>query len=126
MTKCIGPISPEQVWQRRPRIFPPSHLLSAFKNGNERWASGIPPVLIKNARIRTGEENIEHGDVFMEKGFVAAGLLPRSLLRHIKYLDIKVEIINAHGHWLTPVLVDIHSHLGVWSVPSLGSAASMG
>jgi hypothetical protein len=34
----------------------------------------------------------------------------------------KAQIVDAHGRWLTPGLVDIHSHLGVNSAPSLSGA----
>ncbi|KAF5323787.1 hypothetical protein D9619_012926 [Psilocybe cf. subviscida] len=109
-----------------PASFTPSSRLRSADRGNERWVPGTPPVLIKNARIWTGEEIIEHGDVFVERGLVvAAGFLPPSLLYHIKSLegtDTKVEIIDAHGRWLTPGLVDIHSHLGVNSAPALSGA----
>jgi imidazolonepropionase-like amidohydrolase len=73
------------------------------------------PVLIVNATILTGTgERIENGSLLISEGrieqvgdgtgsFEADG----------------AEIIDAGGRWLTPGLIDVHSHLGVYPSPGV-------
>ncbi|KAK7051210.1 hypothetical protein VNI00_004710 [Paramarasmius palmivorus] len=74
------------------------------------------PILIRNATIWTGEVagelEIVFGDVLFDKGIirsVGAG----------SNLGGRVEEINVNGAWVTPGIVDLHSHLGVSSTPVL-------
>ncbi|KAF5371160.1 hypothetical protein D9758_004120 [Tetrapyrgos nigripes] len=89
---------------------------------SDRFEPGTKPVLIKRATIWTGERNgteIVTGDVLLDKGMIKA-------FGHIKTSTIlkhgHVEIIDAAGAWLTPGIVDLHSHLGVDSSPELSGA----
>ena len=34
-----------------------------------------------------------------------------------------LQIIDAKGHWLTPGIIDVHSHLGVYPSPSIASTS---
>ena len=34
-----------------------------------------------------------------------------------------LQIIDATGHWLTPGIIDVHSHLGVYPSPSIASTS---
>ena len=74
--------------------------------------------------IWTGARNgteIVYGDVLLDKGLVVAvGYIPPSLLddaRQSARSEIRVEDLG--GAWVTPGLVDLHSHLGVMSAPFL-------
>lgn len=71
-------------------------------------------VLITNATILTGTgERIDQGDILVRNGkIVEIGT------------DLKVDIlktIDAEGKWLTPGIIDVHSHLGVYPSPSVES-----
>jgi imidazolonepropionase-like amidohydrolase len=82
---------------------------------------GTPPVLLRNGMIWTGARNgteIVYGDVLLDKGLVVAvGYIPPSLLDSVGESGIRVEDLG--GAWVTPGLVDLHSHLGVSSAPYL-------
>lgn len=75
-------------------------------------ASG--PVLIRNATVLTGDgQRLEGADVLMRDGRIAAvgpGLDAAG-----------ATVVDASGKWVTPGIIDVHSHLGVY--PSPGAAA---
>ncbi len=73
------------------------------------------PVLIRNATVLTGTgSRLDGADVLMREGrIVAVGAqldAPADALR-----------VDGTGKWVTPGLIDVHSHLGVY--PSPGAAA---
>ena len=74
--------------------------------------STSPPVLITNATVLTGTgEQLERASVLMAEGRIKAiG----------KQLDAPgdVLVIDGSGKWVTPGIIDIHSHLGVYPSPS--------
>ncbi|TDL21140.1 hypothetical protein BD410DRAFT_316586 [Rickenella mellea] len=89
---------------------------------SDRFVAGTKPVLLKNAQIwtaaRNGTETI-YGNVFLDGGIVkAVGYIPPSMLR-----DREIRVQNVRGSWVTPGLVDLHSHIGVYSAPSLRGAS---
>lgn len=70
-------------------------------------------VLFRNANILTGTgERIDGGDILIRNGEIEA--IGESL-------DAPTEatVIDAEGQWLTPGLIDVHSHLGVFSSPGV-------
>jgi imidazolonepropionase-like amidohydrolase len=74
-------------------------------------ASG--PVLIEHATVLTGTgERLDDADVLLENGKVAAvgrGLnAPGDAVR-----------VDARGKWVTPGIIDVHSHLGVYPSPGV-------
>jgi imidazolonepropionase-like amidohydrolase len=70
-----------------------------------------PPTLIRNATILTGTgEKIENGAILLRDGRIAA-------IGTAIDAPEDAEIIDASGKWLTPGLIDIHSHLGVYPAP---------
>ncbi|NQZ10819.1 MAG: amidohydrolase [Algicola sp.] len=70
--------------------------------------------LIKNATVLTGTgERLDNADVLLENGKVKA--VGKNLSA-----NGAVEI-NAQGKWITPGLIDVHSHLGVYPKPSVES-----
>jgi hypothetical protein len=103
---------------------PPQSFSTAARMENDRFVPGTPPVLLKDASIWTGAGNgteIVHGDVLLDRGLVVAvGHIPPSLLDSVRQssrTEIRVEDLG--GAWVTPGLVDLHSHLGVFNAPSL-------
>lgn len=72
-----------------------------------------PPVLIQGATVLTGTgERLESADVLIVNGHIQAvgrGLSAPSGAR----------TISAQGRWVTPGLIDIHSHLGVYPSPGV-------
>ncbi|KAF8076559.1 carbohydrate esterase family 9 protein [Lyophyllum atratum] len=83
---------------------------------SDRYERGTNATLIKNAMIFTGENNgrvVIHGNIFLDKGIVKSiGKVPRYLLG-----APNVTVVDAKRAWVTPGLVDLHSHLGVLSAP---------
>ncbi|KAH8116645.1 composite domain of metallo-dependent hydrolase [Phellopilus nigrolimitatus] len=99
---------------------------STFSNrtSSDRFALGSKPTLIRNATIWTGRTNgleIIEGDILLDTGIIkAVGTVEEALLQQ---LDHAVEIIDADGAWITPGIVDLHSHLGLLSAPKLNGAS---
>ncbi|KAL5631170.1 hypothetical protein ACGC1H_006866 [Rhizoctonia solani] len=87
---------------------------------SERWEPGTPPTLIQNATIWTGGDDGNEtlvGDVLLDKGIIkAVGRVPPALLDAV---GSKLVVKNVHGAWVSPAINDMHSHLGVSSVPEL-------
>jgi imidazolonepropionase-like amidohydrolase len=79
--------------------------------------ASAPATLIQNAVVLTGTgSRLEHGDVLIEDGKIAAvgtGLSPPAGAR----------IVDAKGRTVTPGIIDIHSHLGVYATPSVEASA---
>jgi imidazolonepropionase-like amidohydrolase len=73
------------------------------------------PVLIVNATILTGTgTRIENGSLLMSAGRIEKiGEGPWS------NEDNDIQVIDASGRWLTPGLIDVHSHLGVYPSPGV-------
>ncbi|KAK7470191.1 hypothetical protein VKT23_001629 [Stygiomarasmius scandens] len=89
------------------------------RSESDRFEHGTKSVLIKNATVWTGEKVIESGDVLLDKGIIKAiGNVDES------QYDF-ADKINAYGAWLSPGIVDLHSHLGVASSPILKGASDV-
>ncbi len=78
-----------------------------------------PPTLIENATVLTGTgERLEGASVLFADGrIVAVGSSTAAAASEYA----QVEVVDATGRWLTPGLIDVHSHLGVY--PSPGAEA---
>ncbi|KAG9118853.1 hypothetical protein FRC07_006429, partial [Ceratobasidium sp. 392] len=87
---------------------------------SDRFEPGTPPTLIQNATIWTGGDDgyeIVLGDIFLDKGLIkAVGRVPDVLLDNA---GPKLVTKNVGGAWVSPAINDMHSHLGVDSVPEL-------
>jgi imidazolonepropionase-like amidohydrolase len=62
------------------------------------------------------------GDLLMHRGLIKAiGNVPLPMIQQLELgnVNLEIEIINAHGAWVTLGIVDLHSHIGVGSAPEL-------
>ncbi|KAH9948084.1 hypothetical protein B0H21DRAFT_848524 [Amylocystis lapponica] len=97
---------------------------STFNNrsGSDRFQAGTRPVYIHDATIWTGRlQGLEviRGGILIDRGLIkAVGHVPHSILPSRDDL----VYIDAKGAWVTPGLVDMHSHLGAMSSPLLNGA----
>ncbi|KDR75829.1 hypothetical protein GALMADRAFT_248549 [Galerina marginata CBS 339.88] len=86
---------------------------------SDRYAAGTPPTLLRNATIWTGlvsGHEVIVGDILLDQGLIKEfGTVKQSVLDSYKDL----VVVDAGGAWVTPGIVDLHSHLGVDSAPSL-------
>ncbi|RNF82863.1 amidohydrolase [Montanilutibacter psychrotolerans] len=76
-----------------------------------------PPVLIEHATVLDGTgQRLENADVLMQDGKVVAvgnGLqAPEGTIR-----------VDGTGKWVTPGIIDVHSHLGVYPSPGVNAHA---
>ncbi|KAI0374295.1 composite domain of metallo-dependent hydrolase [Pilatotrama ljubarskyi] len=89
---------------------------------SDRFVAGTQPTLITNATIWTGRDNgleVVHGDILLHGGIIRrVGHLQQSALDD--YADL--TRIDAQGRWVSPGIVDLHSHIGVGSSPELDGA----
>jgi imidazolonepropionase-like amidohydrolase len=71
-----------------------------------------PPLLVQGATVLTGTgDRLDGADVLIENGRIEA--VGRGLSA-----PAGARIVNAQGRWVTPGLIDIHSHLGVYASPA--------
>ncbi|WP_101927242.1 MULTISPECIES: amidohydrolase [Luteimonas] len=74
-----------------------------------------PPVLIQNATVLVGDgQRLEAGDVLLQDGRIVA--VGRDLA-----VPADAQRVDGTGKWVTPGIIDVHSHLGVY--PSPGARA---
>jgi len=76
-----------------------------------------PAYLLKNATILTGTgEQLDNSDVVFADGKVLA-------IGSALSAPQGAVIIDASGLWVTPGIIDVHSHMGVYPTPSIPSHA---
>jgi imidazolonepropionase-like amidohydrolase len=76
-----------------------------------------PPLLIRGATVLTGTgERLDDSDVLIVGGRIQA--VGRGLS-----LPAGGRTVDARGRWVTPGVIDIHSHLGVYASPSVKATA---
>jgi len=72
-----------------------------------------PPVLIQGATVLTGTgERLDGADIVIANGRI------QSIGKGLAAPD-NARVIDAHGKWVTPGIIDIHSHLGVYASPAV-------
>ncbi|KAI0746214.1 carbohydrate esterase family 9 protein [Daedaleopsis nitida] len=92
---------------------------------SDRFVGGTKPTLIMNATIWTGGDNgleVDHGDILLDGGLIKrVGLVTGERVDELEGLSAgsALDRIDAQGKWVSPGIVDLHSHLGVYSVPSV-------
>lgn len=90
---------------------------------SDRFEQGTRPTLIKNAKLWTGKKNgteVLTADILLDKGLIKSIGHLRDALSRVYGEDLVV--VDAKGAWVTPGIVDIHSHLGDASSPALSGA----
>ncbi|KAJ6553541.1 composite domain of metallo-dependent hydrolase [Mycena vulgaris] len=101
----------------KPAPAPSFHL----RTESDRFQPGTRAVLVKNTTIWTGRMDgleVLKGDIFMNGGIiVATGVVEQSLLDLLEH-----DVVDAQGAWVTPGIVDMHSHLSVGASPALSGA----
>lgn len=72
-----------------------------------------PPTLIRGATVLIGDgQRLENADVLLRDGKIAAvGTQLRA--------PAGARIVDGRGKWVTPGIIDVHSHLGVYPSPSV-------
>jgi len=123
----------DQVLAQCESITTPAGPLSSYntrhrvERGSDRHVVGTVPTFIQNAKIWTGANNgteVISGDILLDKGLIVAlGHISRDILVKVKGTNKAIEIVDAQGKWITPGLVDLHSHIGLSSAPYLSGAA---
>ncbi|PCH43667.1 hypothetical protein WOLCODRAFT_153717 [Wolfiporia cocos MD-104 SS10] len=91
---------------------------------SDRYEPGTKTYLLKNARIWTGDKNgteVLHADILIDKGIIKGiGHVRNAALQAYKEELIDIDV---NGAWVTPGIVDLHSHLGDASSPALEGAS---
>lgn len=71
------------------------------------------PVLIQNATVLTGTGvRLDNADVLMQDGKI------QSVGKGLG-APANARIVNGAGKWVTPGIIDVHSHLGVYASPGI-------
>ncbi|KAJ6455316.1 hypothetical protein C8R47DRAFT_1328912 [Mycena vitilis] len=113
---------PQCLALRDPLEPTPAFIASRATQGSDRFVTGTPPVLIRNAKILTSARNgteVVYGDILLDNGVVlGVGYIPSALRQRAN-----LHIIDVEGKWVSPGIVDVHSHLGVYSAPALEGAS---
>lgn len=94
---------------------------------NPRWSKSTNenrPTLLRNARLFDGQDFLDSKvDILMEKGLIA------SVVKHEPGSSSRdspdVHVIDLSGKYVTPGLVDMHSHHLIWTWPSFTSLADV-
>lgn len=93
------------------------------RSQSDRFVYGTKPILIQCGTIWTGNKNgteVIHGDILLDKGIIkTVGHIRRSALQAY---GSELVVIDAKDAWVTPGIIDIHSHLGDAPSPSLDGA----
>ncbi|KAG1899770.1 uncharacterized protein F5891DRAFT_1036409 [Suillus fuscotomentosus] len=106
---------------------PPPNFHDRTQSDRYADSENTPPVLVRNATIWTAANDgheVLNGDLLIHRGLIKAiGNVPLSLIRQVESKHGKLEVVDVHGAWVTPGIVDLHSHIGVGSVPELNGAS---
>ena len=75
-------------------------------------------ILFKNANIYDGESNeLQNSDLLIKDGIIQA------IGDEIAIEDEQLLIVDATGKWITPGIIDIHSHMGVYPAPGVRTSS---
>ncbi|KAJ7284154.1 carbohydrate esterase family 9 protein [Mycena rebaudengoi] len=99
--------------------------LFAKREISDRFEPGTNSTLITNATLLTGKGNdtrVEKGDLYLHNGLIKAiGSLSRQILQS----NANLTVINAMEAWVTPGLVDLHTHMGLESAPFMAGTSDV-
>ncbi|WRT68226.1 uncharacterized protein IL334_005202 [Kwoniella shivajii] len=88
---------------------------------NDRYVKGTKPTLLKNGTLWTGEKDgheVLYGvDILIENGLIRKIGKSKDILLSLKERKDAVEEVELNGSWVTPGIVDLHSHMGVDAAP---------
>ncbi|KAI6021404.1 composite domain of metallo-dependent hydrolase [Pisolithus microcarpus] len=94
-----------------------------LRSQSDRFVEGTPPTLLRNASVWTGDSagyELRDVDILLDKGIIKfVGQAHQGVLHGYSSL----VTVDVGGKWVTPGIVDMHSHLGVDSAPSLAGAS---
>ncbi|KAJ7579295.1 carbohydrate esterase family 9 protein [Mycena floridula] len=97
---------------------PPKDFYS--RKESDRFVPGTRPTLIKNGKIWTGSDSgaeVVRADILIDKGIImGVGHFGRAILD--EYAGNLVEV-DAEDSWISPGIVDTHSHMGDGPSPEL-------
>lgn len=89
---------------------------------SDRFEPGTNATLIRNCFIFTGKDNgteVIHGDILLDKGVIKGlGKISGRVIENTPNLTT----IDAKHAWVTPGLIDLHSHHGLLSAPITAGA----
>ncbi|KAF7323617.1 Carbohydrate esterase family 9 protein [Mycena kentingensis (nom. inval.)] len=88
---------------------------------SDRFEDGTKPTLIRNATIWTGQDDgkeVLTGDILLDKG-----IIQKLGSVDVRTLSADTVVLDADGAWVSPGIVDMHSHLGVYSAPELDGSS---
>ncbi|KAG9316540.1 composite domain of metallo-dependent hydrolase [Chiua virens] len=92
----------------------------AQRTQSDRYVPGTRATLLKNASVWTGDGELHSTDIVLDRGIIkfVGHASEENLHAYEDFLTVDVG-----GSWVTPGIVDMHSHLGVGSVPELDGAS---
>ncbi|HVT42760.1 MAG TPA: amidohydrolase family protein [Thermoanaerobaculia bacterium] len=120
VTACASTSNTPSSTSNRPA--PPAPTTLPWRAESQPYAStyrplASVPLLIRNATILTAAgDRIEQGSVLLRDGKIAA-------------IGVSIEapadstVVDANGKWITPGIIDAHSHLGVYASPAVTGQA---
>ena len=72
------------------------------------------PTLITNATVLTGDgQRLEGASVYFVNGKIV------EVTNTAPEVTANTQVIDAQGRWVTPGVIDVHSHLGVYPSPDV-------
>ena len=77
----------------------------AKRSESDRYVPGTRPVLLKNAKIWTGEKNgteVVQADVLLDKGIIKGVGHTSAMARVAKEYKEELLVVDAKGAWVTP------------------------
>jgi imidazolonepropionase-like amidohydrolase len=113
---CASAPEPTTAPVADPAAAPVSQRVTYNKNPYPSTYRPMPSedVLIRNATVLDGTgRQIDRGSVLIQNGKIAA--IGTDLVAQ------NVRVIDAAGKWVTPGIIDIHSHLGVYPSPGINA-----
>ncbi|KAJ7056224.1 carbohydrate esterase family 9 protein [Mycena amicta] len=98
---------------------PPDDFYS--RKQSDRYEAGTKATLIRNATIWTGLDDgkeIVSGDILIDKG-----IIQKIGSVEVRTLSVEAVVLDAAGAWVSPGIIDLHSHIGEYSAPALSGAS---